>query len=92
MHLPKSDHQDGMRGRLKKAMSDSRDAAQNWELEYSEMMIEAGFIQGSYSACVFYRKDKDARTVVRGDDFAALGSRIGLDWIGSVKLFNISWR
>ncbi len=49
---PKEDQRDGMRGRLQKAMHGTRDAAQNWELEYSEMVIvEAGFTQGSYSVC-----------------------------------------
>ncbi len=40
--LPEEGQRDGMRGRLKKAMYGARDAAQNWELEYSEMMVEAG--------------------------------------------------
>jgi hypothetical protein len=76
---PEEDHQDGMRRRLKKAMYGTRDAAQSWELEYSEMMIEAGCKQGSHSACAPYHKEKDARAVVRGDDFKVLGSRSGLD-------------
>ncbi len=44
--LPKADQQDGTRGRLE-AMYGTRGAAQNWELEYIEMMIAAGFTQGS---------------------------------------------
>ncbi len=46
MGSPKEHHQDVMRGRLKRAMCGTRDAAQNWELEYSETMVEAGFTQG----------------------------------------------
>jgi hypothetical protein len=39
--LPEEDQQDGMCGRLKKAMRQARDASQNWDLEHSEMMTEA---------------------------------------------------
>ncbi len=38
VELPEVDNQDGTHGRLKKAMRGTREAAQNWELEYSEMM------------------------------------------------------
>ncbi len=62
----------------------ARDAARNWELEYTEMMVEAWFSQGSHSACVFYRKQREVRAVVRGDDFTVLGSRVGLDWLREV--------
>ncbi len=29
----------------------------NWELENIDMMVVAGFTQGSYSTCVFYREE-----------------------------------
>ncbi len=44
VELPKEDQQEGMCCRLKKAMYGTRDAAQNWELEYTEIMTEVGFI------------------------------------------------
>jgi len=50
--LSREDFEEGKCGLLKKAMYGTRDAAQNWELEYTEMMVEAGFKQGAYSACV----------------------------------------
>ena len=90
MDLPEEDQQDGMRGRLKKAMYGTRDAAQNWELEYSEMMTEAGFTQGSHRACVFYHKEKDVRAVVCEKILLHLDR--GAAWIGSVKSFSIAWR
>ena len=43
VELPEEDHQEKTRGKLKKAMRGTRDAAKNWELEYTEMMVEAGF-------------------------------------------------
>ena len=42
--LSKEDYEEGKCGLLRKAMYGTRDAAQNWELEYTEMMQEAGFI------------------------------------------------
>ena len=65
-------------------MYGTRDAAQNWELEYTEMMTEAGFRQGAYSACVFYHEEKNVRVVVHGDDFTVLGPSKGLDWFRGV--------
>jgi hypothetical protein len=53
--LPAEDFEEGVRGRLRKAMCGARDAAQNWEMECAEMMLEAKFEKGAYSACVFYR-------------------------------------
>ncbi len=72
MELTKEDHGEGKCGLLKKSMYGTRDAAQNWELEYTEMMTEAGFRQGSHSVCVFYHAEKNVRIVVHGDDFTAL--------------------
>ncbi len=44
--------EEGKCGLLNKAMCGTRDAAQDWEMEYTEMMVDAGFRQGGYSACV----------------------------------------
>ncbi len=43
-----------MHGKLGKAMYGTRDAAQNWEMECTEMMTEAKFKHRAYVACVFY--------------------------------------
>ncbi len=54
---------------LKKATCD---AVQYWEMQYTGMIVDAGFRQVEYSACVFYREQKNIRVVVHGDDFAIL--------------------
>ncbi len=79
VELSKEDFEKGKCGLLKKAMYGTRDAAQNWEFEYTEMMTEAGFKQGSYSKCVFYHEQKNIREVVHGEDFTALGPCNSLD-------------
>ena len=65
-------------------MYGTRDAAQNWELEYTEMMQGAGLRQGSYSACVIYHEQKNVRVVAHGDDFTVLGPSKSLDWFRGV--------
>jgi hypothetical protein len=81
VELPREDQQEGMCRLLNKAMYGTRDAAQNWEMEYTSMMVENGFKQGSYSACVFYNKERDIRVVIHGDDFTVLGKEKELDWL-----------
>ncbi len=50
VELSREDREEGKRGLLKKAMYGTRDAAQDWELERTEMMTEARFRQGAPSA------------------------------------------
>ncbi len=90
VELPEQYHQEKMRGKLKKAMCGTRGAAQNWELQYTEMMVKAGSTQGSYSARVFYHKEKCTRAVVHGDDFTVLGfkSRLQRRKPGAVRILN----
>ncbi len=84
VELPKEDHEEEMRSKIKKAMNGARDAAHNLELEYTELMVEAGFSQGSYRACVFYHKEKNVRAAGHGDDFGVLRSIFDLDWLREV--------
>ena len=79
MELPREDHKNGMHGKLAKAMYGARNSAQNWELGYTEMVMEVEFKQGAYSTCLFYHKERNIRAVVRGDDFAVLGRSEDLD-------------
>ncbi len=79
VELSTEDGEEGERGPLKRAMCGTRDAAQNWEAEYTEMLLGAGFAQGEYSACVFYHEQEKLRVVLHGDDFTALGESKSLD-------------
>jgi len=71
--LPAEDFEEGMCGRLNKAMYGTRDAAQNWEEEYTEFMREWGFVTGVSNPCVMYHPERGVRAVVHGDDFAIAG-------------------
>ncbi len=61
MELPKEEFDEGKRGLPERAMYVTRDAVQSWEMEYTEMMVGAGFGQGSCSACVLYREECSSR-------------------------------
>jgi hypothetical protein len=78
--LPEEDHEEGMCGRLVKAMYGTRDAAQNWEYEYVDFMKGAGFVQGKANPCMFYHPGRNIRAVVHGDDFTLTGFDEDLDW------------
>ena len=65
------------------SMYGTRDAAQNWEAEYSGFLISIGFKQGIASPCQFYHSGRDILTVVHGDDFSSLGSDVDLQWMRS---------
>ena len=47
-------------------MYSTRDAVLNWAIEYGDTLRAAGYIQGTASPCLFYKKEK-------GDDFVAVG-------------------
>ena len=51
MQLPPEDGEEGMCGELYKSMYGARDAAQNWEHEYSGFLVGIGFKRGESSPC-----------------------------------------
>ena len=69
-----------MCGELRKSMYGTRDAAQNWEFEYSDFMESVGFKRGKSSPCVFHHPARNVRAVIHGDDFTILGNAQDLDW------------
>ena len=53
VRLPEEDHEGGMCRLLVKAMYGTRDAAQNWEHEYIELMANSGFVKSRATPCMF---------------------------------------
>ncbi len=76
--------EEGTRGLLKKAMHGTRHATQNLEEECTEMLLETGFVQGRFSARVFYHEQEKVRIFAHGDDFTILGESESLDWLREV--------
>ncbi len=84
LELLREGHEEGMCGKLGKALYGTRDAAQTWDMEYTEMTTEAKFKQGAYSSCVFSHGERNIRAAVHGDDFTVLGRSGDLDWFRKV--------
>ena len=84
VQLPDEDAEPGKCAKLNKAMSGTRDAAQNWEWTYRSSHEEWGFKVGRSSPRVMYHPTRNVRLVVHGDDFTALGYEADLDWYRKV--------
>ena len=77
---PEEDDAPGMCGVLRKAMYGTRDAAQNWEVEYNKFLKSIGFKRGTSSPCAFCHEEKNSRLVGHGDDFTILEHEGNLNW------------
>merc|ERR1712074_124440 len=71
-----------------------RDAAQNWEHAYIDLLVGFGFAHGAASPCVFFHKDRNIRAVVHGDDFTILAQDLQLDWFREqiARRFEVKFR
>ncbi len=49
----------------------------------TEMLAEASLKQGSYNAHIFYPEQRKLRTVIHGYDFATLGKKPSVAWLGA---------
>ena len=84
VQLANEDGQQGderMCGRLNYSMYGTRDAAQNWAKEYSDMFTSIGFKQGRASPRAFHHQAKGIRTFVHGDDYVSVVEPKELDWM-----------
>ena len=72
-----------MCGQLVNSLYGTRDAAQNWEAEYTDTLAENGFICGKAASCAFHYPQRDIKAAVHGDDIVAMGQRDQLDWLRS---------
>ena len=70
---------EGKCGRLLMSMYGTRDAAVNWASEYTQTLVDDGYIQGVSNPCLFYHKERDVSVMVHGDDFIAIGTDDNLD-------------
>ena len=50
----KAEGEEGMCGKLNFSMYGTRDAAQNWQAEFSQQLVDNGFTRGMASPCVFH--------------------------------------
>ena len=84
VQIPSEDTQqgeEGLCGKLNFSMYGIRDAAQNWQAEYSQRLVESGFTRGAASPCVFHHHERGIRTLVHGDDYVSVGQPKQLEWM-----------
>ena len=73
---PRSQDPDAV-GRLSRTMYGTLDAAERWGLHYTAKLLEAGFLQGQASPCLFRHPVHHTVVLVHGDDFIAVGRKKG---------------
>ena len=81
IELPDEDKTPGTCGKLDMSLYGTRDAAQNWEDTYSEIMTDLGFTRGKASPCIFHHSAREVTTVIHGDDFTTLATEDNLKWL-----------
>ena len=89
VQLPEEDHKpEGERlcGRLNYSMYGTRDAAMNWQAEYSQRLLDNGFRRGDATPCVFYHPDRGIRTLVHGDDYLSVGKPEDFKWMETMLM------
>jgi hypothetical protein len=79
--LPPGDEQEGMCGKLNYTLYGTRDAAHNWEREYTNTLVDIGFQVGKSTTCVFRHEQRNIDIVVHGDDFTILGTSWDIQWV-----------
>ena len=67
-------------GLLNKSLYGTRDAAANFQSLVKTVMTQCGFRQSHQNPCTYVHKGKKIRTLVHGDDFVSVGSRMALKW------------
>ena len=72
-----------MVGRLNLSLYGTRDAAQNWSIEYTRMLEQVGFVAGKASPRNFTHRTRDLSVTVHGDDFTTTGPESELIWLRS---------
>ena len=68
-------------GKLEKSLYGTRDAALNWSLQYTRVLLNMGFQKGSSSPCTFFHPGESICLTVHGDDFISEGTLGSLQWM-----------
>ena len=77
---PEIDAPSGSCSLLRRHMYRTRRAVDGWQSEYSSSLIDFGFAQGTYSACVCTHTERQIMVSVHGDDKTSSGARSQLQW------------
>ena len=67
-------------GRLNLSPYGTRDAAMNWQDEFTTTLMTNGFTRGKASPCNFHQPQKCLHVTIHGDDFTTTGPKQQLKW------------
>ena len=84
VQLPQGDPMHGkpdVCGRLCRTMYGTLDAAEQWAHHYTQVLLAAGFTQGTSNPCHFYHTGRDVWLLVHGDDFFSAGEESSQQWL-----------
>ena len=82
--LPEGDKLEGHCGLLLKSMYGTRDAANIWQRDYTELLLQHNFTRNTAWPSIFYHRDMDVRLLVHGDDFVVLADDPGQKFLKEV--------
>ena len=70
-------------GELLKSLCGTREAAPNWEKKWQRVIIDSGFVIGTWSLAIVCCRERELCGFVHGDDFIVTGDSMQLAWIES---------
>ena len=68
-------------GMLNLSLYGTRDAATNWQEEFTNIVVQEGFSRDNASPCNFYHERRNISIIVHGDGFTSIGQRNPLEWL-----------
>ena len=72
-----------MVGKLLKSLYGTRKAAHNWEKKWQRVIVDSGFVIGTWSPAIVCCRERELCGFVNGDDIIITGDSMQLEWIES---------
>ena len=70
-------------GELFKSLYGTRKAAHSWEKRWQRVIIDSGFVIGTWSPAIVCCRERELRGFVHGDDFMITGDSMQVAWMES---------
>ena len=85
IELPPEEQVEGedLIGELSKSLYGTRKAARNWEKKWQRVVIDSGFVTGTWSPAIVCCRERELCGFVYGDDFIITGDSTQLAWMES---------
>ena len=70
-------------GELQKSLYGTRKVTHNWKKKWQRVIIDSGFVIGTWSPAIVYCRERELCGSLHGDDFIITGDSMQLAWIES---------